>query len=272
MVDALILGIVQGIAEWLPISSSGHLVIFQQVFRLQGGITFDVFLHISSLLVILIYFRRDVFSVGKAFFRWEKGTDDFNLAVGVLAATAVTAVIGLALKKYDYLFENTVVVGAGLIWTAALLFLSDCPVAGWRDALRRVRLCGHEGPWPSTSTDTPLSWKKAVIVGALQGIALIPGISRSGSTIAGARLTGVNGNDAFRFSFLLAIPAIAGAVLMKIDEISRIDPMVLAVGFLVSFGLSFPALGLLKRMVLKNRLSWFAWYCLALSLVCFAVR
>ncbi len=184
MIDAFILGVIQGIAEWLPISSSGHLVLAQKFFSLEGGIAFNVFLHLSALIVIIIFFWRDILAVGRAFFRWDKDKYEFELAIFVILASLITAIVGLVLKSYENLLNNLNIVGFSFLVTSLLLFLSR------------------------KQTNKKLNLKKALFIGFMQGLALFPGISRSGSTIASAKIVGVNEKDAFRFSFLIAIPTI----------------------------------------------------------------
>lgn len=245
--DAFFLGVVQGIAEWLPISSSGHLVLLQKLFNLKGGITFDVFLHLSSLLVICIFFRKDLGRLAKSVFFFRRASDEFYLGVNILLATLVTAAIGLGLKTGESLLDNLAVVAGGFLFTSLLLFFS-------------VR-----------TGNRTIDWKKALVIGLFQGAALLPGVSRAGSTIAGARILGVPNEEAFRFSFLLAAPAIFGAIVMELKEITAADPRFLLVGFGTSLFLSFFSLALLKRVVLKNRLHWFGYYCFLLSLVTFLI-
>ncbi|HIE43355.1 MAG TPA: undecaprenyl-diphosphate phosphatase [Candidatus Omnitrophica bacterium] len=247
LTDAFILGIVQGIAEWLPISSSGHLVLAQHFFNLEGGISFDVFLHLSSLTVIVIFFRNDILHVAKALITSDTKSYEFKFAIYVVSASVVTVIVGLILKNWESLLTNLNVVGLSFLFTTVLLFLS-----------RR-------------ETYEKLDLKKAIFVGFMQGVALLPGVSRSGSTIAGAKIVGVNDKDAFRFSFLILLPAIVGAIILKFEKIALLPPRFLLVGFSTSLVLSFISLTLLKKVVLKNRLHYFGYYCLFLSILTFSL-
>jgi len=254
--DAAILGLVQGIAEWLPISSSGHLALLHRLFGLEGGFAFDVFLHVSSLLVICIFFRREIGKIlaalkppgtcitGKS---REKqcipDTPEAKKAFFILAATVVTGVIGIILNHYEEALTNLTVIGCGFLGTALFLFAARKKTSGM------------------------VTFRKALFVGAVQGIAVLPGLSRSGSTISAAKIAGVEAEEAFSFSFLLAVPAIAGAVILKFDEIRTIEWGPLAAGFVTATATSFLALWLLRKIVLRNRLHWFGWYCLVLSAV-----
>jgi undecaprenyl-diphosphatase len=248
LTDSFILGVIQGITEWLPISSSGHLVLAQEFFNIGGGIAFDVFLHISSLIVITIFFWKDIVIVGKAFFRWDREKYEFKLAIFVILASFVTAPIGLLLKHYENILNNLNILGFSFLVTSIFLFLSR------------------------KQTEQKLDFKKALFIGFMQGLALIPAISRSGSTIAGAKIAGVNEKDAFRFSFLIAIPAIIGATIIESSQIQNIDSGFLLTGFLTSLIISFPAIFLLKKAVMKNKLHYFGYYCLFLSILIFVLK
>ncbi len=248
LIDAFILGIIQGIAEWLPVSSSGHLVLAQQFFKLGGGISFDVFLHFSALIVVLIFFRDDILKIGKAFFTLDKESYEFKLAIYIVSASIVTAIFGFLLKSRKDLLNNLSVVGFSFLFTSILLFFSK------------------------RETHKKLNFKKAIFIGFMQGLALLPGVSRSGSTIAGAKIVGVNDKDAFRFSFLIVIPAILGAMIMELREIKLIQPEFLMVGFFTSLIISFFSITLLKKMVIKNRLHYFGYYCFFLSILTFCLK
>ena len=246
-IHALVLGIIQGIAEWLPISSSGHLVLVQKFFRFGGGITFDIFLHLSTLLVILIFFRKDIRLIGKALLSRDKKSSEFKIGIYVIFATVVTGFMGILLHTKEHLLMSLPVVGCCFLFTAILLFFS--------------KKSGNES----------LNWKKALIIGFFQGIALLPGVSRSGSTISIARILKINETDSFRFSFLLMIPATLGAVVLKLNDITKMNGISLLIGFAAAFCISFPSLLLLKKAVYKNRLYLFGFYCLLLSIITFAV-
>ena len=248
MIDVFILGIIQGIAEWLPISSSGHLVLAQKIFGLEGGLAFNVFLHLSAILVIFVFFWKDILTVGKAFFTWDTKNYEFKIALFVILASFVTAIVGLVLKNYESLMNNLNIVGFSFLITSIFLFLS-----------RR-------------QTNKKLNFRRVLFIGFIQGLALFPGISRSGSTIAGAKIVGVNEKDAFRFSFLLAIPTIIGAIILESSHIRNIKLDFLLTGFFTSLIISFPAILLLKKAVMKNKLHYFTYYCLFLSILTFCMN
>ena len=243
---AVILGIVQGIAEFLPISSSGHLVIADALLRQyvdasapQESTTMGIALHFGTLLSILVVYRRELVALLKD--RW--------LMLMIVVATIPVGVVGLSLKDYvDQAFGSPLLAGAALLVTAAFLMAGR--------ALQR--------------TDRELSTmstRMATIVGIFQAIAIVPGISRSGSTIAAGMACGLKREDAARFSFLIAIPAIGGAAVMELkdlvtgEETFHGSPWPLLLGTVISFVVGVAALRILIRLVVADRLHYFAAYC-----------
>ncbi len=248
MADAFILGVVQGIAEWLPISSSGHLVVFRELFGLEGSVSFDIFLHLASLVVIFIFFRRDIARVGRAFFSFDRKSYEFRIALYIIYATVVTGVAGILLKPCVESLATLETVRFTFLITSALLFLS-------------ARKSGGE-----------INAGKAFFVGLMQALALLPGVSRSGATISAAKIAGVKDEEAFRFSFLLAIPAIAGAVILGIKDFTSLPPQFLLAGFVTSLFFGLCALYILKKVFLSGRLYLFGFYTLALSIFLLLIK
>jgi len=242
---AFFLGIVQGIAEWLPISSSGHLVILRHFFHLPGNLSLDVFLHLASLLVIVIFFWKDIVSLWRAFCLQGVNTTEFHFVINIVLASFVTAAVALLLRPHEKLFSSLRVIGVCYLATAILLLFSR------RDGCRKI------------------DRKRALLIGLVQGLAVLPGLSRSGSTIATALIAGVNRQEAFRFSFLLAIPAIGGAALLEVRHLTGVPVSALFAGFFVSLLLGLLSLYLLKRIVVQKYLGWFGFYCLLMCILCF---
>lgn len=248
---AAILGAVQGLAEFLPISSSGHLALVAHLgMGVAAPASFDVFLHLATLLVVLYYFRRSILWYFK---------NDFKVLLYVVIASVPTGLIGLGLKKYFEALRNSpTLICLGLLVTACALSMAELR----RGASYQLR---------------DLGWFGAVVLGVCQALALTPGISRSGATISGAMICGVDRGEAFRFSFILSIPAVAGAVFLHILEAVRghgvsglfasvsIGPLIL--GFLVAAVTGYFALTLLERVVVKGRLVWFAAYCFVVAVM-----
>jgi undecaprenyl-diphosphatase len=251
ILEAVFLGVVQGIAEFLPVSSSGHIVIFSELAQRLTGRTIDpdsnlqmnVALHLGTLISILYVYRADLLQLRR----------QRDLCLAIVIATLPVVVVGLILHATlrDQL-DAPLVAGGGLLITALLLW------AGPRIAKR------HD-----TVSDITLG--KAFSIGLFQAIALVPGISRSGSTIAGGMMNGLGPERAASFSFLIAIPAIAGAVVLTVKgllegEGGANSPTALLIGMTVSCIVGVVALKWLIRLVSKGRLHRFAWYCAAVGL------
>jgi len=240
-VEAIISGIVQGITEFLPISSSGHLVILHHYFGFkEPQLLFDLFLHIGTLFAVVVYFWRDIIKLV---------TSQRKLLLLIVIGTIPTVLIGYYFKDtLEACFANIKFVGAMLLVTALFLFVAD-----W--AGRRKYVSTQMGG---------LTRLKAFIIGIVQGISIIPGISRSGSTISSAILLKVDKTQAIRFSFLLSIPAITGAVLLKFTSAAG-GPSVTAnmlIGALFAFIFGLGAIFLLIKCVVNSNLKFFGFYCL----------
>lgn len=256
----VLLGIVQGLTEFLPVSSSGHLVLAQSLLGLEApGIVLEVTVHVATATAVVVLFARDLTAMLSAVIRWparrpaRQAHEDAKwrgLAVSLLLATAVTAILGFSLEPiFRGAFERPVVAAAMLLVTGTILFLSS------RLKPRGRRL-------------TEVRPADAVVVGIAQGLAILPGLSRSGLTIVGALSRGMQGAAAARFSFLLSLPAIAGAALV---ELLRVDDLGGAAGslpigglllaFVGAFVSGLGAMALLIRLVGQGKLHRFAWYC-----------
>jgi len=192
VLQAIGFGVIQGIAEFLPISSSGHLRVVQDMFGVteQFGLAFDVFLHIATLLSVIVYFRKDLIHMGMSVVtRSEDREEDRHLLLLIVIATIPTGLIGLAGADW---FENvaTLYVGVAFLITSIMLAAAD------------------RFPGASKNKVMRLGWLQAVVIGIAQGLAIMPGISRSGATIAAGLGLGLTREQAARFSFLLSIPVI----------------------------------------------------------------
>lgn len=270
VLQGVFLGLLQGIAEFLPISSSGHLAVAQRLFSLDDvPLVFDVMLHLATLVAVVIFFWRKIRELLCVFGRWvcrrSKPEDSGGLSMiaALVLGTTVTGVFGLV---FCGLIPDMPVkaVCAGFVVTAGLLVLS-----GWLSR-RREQKNGAEAhdvrtesapPAPSAGVVRPV---QGLLVGLAQGLGVLPGISRSGSTIAGALLCGVDRNTAGEFSFLLSIPAILGAFVLEAKDLGRMEAAVgavpLAAGCAAAFVSGFFALSVLMRIIRKGRLEWFAAY------------
>jgi len=239
--QAIILGIVQGITEWLPVSSSGHLVIVQQLFGLKVPVFFDVLLHLGTLGVILVFFWKDIIELIKVIIHRDFKSEYGRLFIFILLGSIPTAIIGLVFHELLVsFFSNLLVVGVALIATGTLLFFCE----------RR------EGK-------KELTIRESLLIGLAQGLAIIPGISRSGSTIGLGLLSGIDRDKLIRFSFLLSVPAVLGASLFESRNIvfSQIEWLPFLSGMIVSGIVGYFSLKFLIKFIKERRLKVFSWYC-----------
>jgi len=264
VVEGILLGLLQGVAEFLPISSSGHLALAQELFDLDDvPLLFDIMLHLATLGAVLLFFRRKIWSLLKVAGRWlarhslPEDKADMRTIVALLLGTAVTGVFGIVLSDLvDDYSEKLICVGFFI--TAGLLIFSDAV-----EERRRKKLL-ESGSDGLVTTRTGVRPLQGLGIGLAQGIGVLPGISRSGSTIAGALLCGVDREQAGEFSFLLSIPAILGAFVLELDDLDTIGDSVgvapVVAGCVAAFVAGIFALSVLMKIVRKGKLEWFALY------------
>ncbi|MCB2211870.1 undecaprenyl-diphosphatase UppP [bacterium] len=248
--QALLLGLVQGLTEFLPISSSGHLVLVNHLLGISDdSIVFEIAVHLGTLVAVLIYFRRDLADIIGGFFRGGRG-----MRVGwmLIIAMVPTAIIGFGFKDFfESMFDAPKYASAGLLFTSLILFLSERVRQGTR-GLTGIRVID------------------ALLIGTLQGLAIMPGVSRSGSTIAAGLFAGLDRDTAARFSFLLAIPAILGAAVLHAKDFVAlpIDMMVPSVaGFLVAMFSGYIAIEVLMRIIRRRKLYVFVIYTAVVGII-----
>lgn len=265
ILSAIILGAVQGISEFLPISSSGHLVLVPALLGIETGLAFDTILHIGTLVAIFTFFWKDIINMIKGFILsiidLTEGVDIFKrelhrvpekrFAWLIIVGTIPTGIMGILLKDaIETIFRGTLFVGIFLLVTAAVLYYSERHSSG-------------------QITQKDMSFKQALIVGICQGLAVFPGISRSGSTIASGLCLGLNREYAARYSFLLSIPAVIGAGLIQIKDIATLDASasVLLAGFISSVIFGYLSIKLLMKMIKGWSLDIFAYYCTIIGII-----
>ncbi|GAA4308441.1 undecaprenyl-diphosphate phosphatase [Pontixanthobacter gangjinensis] len=253
VLDAVILGIIQGLTEFLPVSSSGHLELGKAILGNtsvpEESLLFTVVLHFATALSTLVVFRKDVFEIigGLLSFKWNEETQ-FSLKIIVSMIPAV--VVGLLFEEQlEALFGgNILFVGFMLLITALLLWLAD----------------------KAKDTGKKVSYLNAFVIGVSQAIAMLPGISRSGATISTSVLLGNDKTKAARFSFLMVVPLIFGKIAKDIlsGELmeSSADFSILAIGFVAAFIAGLAACTWMIALVKKSKLSWFAIYCFVVGL------
>ncbi len=255
---AILLGILQGFTEFLPVSSSGHLVLAQHFLHLDtaANLTFDIMVHFGSLLAVIIYFWKDIYYLIISLFHWSgsssKHSSNHWFLLYLLVATIITGIIGFAFKDFfEKQFGNPYVVSCMLIITGIIIFLSDLVPS----SQRRIEQMG---------------FFRSLLIGFGQAIAIIPGISRSGTTIAVSLFSGIRREDAARFSFLLSIPAILGASLSDYKNILNLDPSLIGSyigGVIAAFISGYIVIAFLLEIIRKKRLRYFSFYCWAIAIV-----
>jgi undecaprenyl-diphosphatase len=259
--QAVILGLVQGFTEFLPVSSSGHLVLAQQLFGLKGDLlTFDIFVHFGTLLAVLVVFYRSIISIILGCFAGLKSlfleklspshiyrsSADVRMATALVIGTVPAGIIGIVFKdQIEALFSTIIPVLAALFVTGTVLLLTFLVKKG----------------------DNHMGFRRGLIVGIAQAIAIIPGISRSGSTISTALFLKVDRQEAGEFSFLLSLPAIGGATVLALKDFAsattQIPLFTIILGTAASFISGLFSLVLLMSIVRKGKIGYFGLYCLA---------
>lgn len=253
--QALLLGLIQGLTEFLPVSSSGHLAIGRELLGVEASedLVFEVTVHAATVLSTIIVFRKQIGRLLSDLFKfeWNDGTDYIlKLCVSMIPVF----IVGMFFKdKVESLFSSLLVVGIALLVTALLLFLSD-----------------HCSRKPSSPSRNGVSWSQSFIVGLSQAVACIPGLSRSGTTIATGLLLGMERKTVSQFSFLMVLVPILGEAFLNVvgGELasSSTGLLPLLVGFLAAFLSGLFACRVMIALVNKARLSWFALYCAVVGL------
>lgn len=243
---AILLGAVQGLTEFLPVSSSGHLVLFEKLFGInpQNFLLFDIVLHIGTLFAVVIVYRKTIWDIVKNPF-CEDGQK-------LLFATLPTIIIAIAFKDF---FKQSF--GGNLLWlgfliTAIFMFLTNY-------------VCKNNYQY------RPLTRKNAIVMGVFQGFAILPGISRSGSTISSGLVQGVRRDQCSKFSFLMSIPAILGGLVFELFDpaiaTQKVEFLPLLLGFLTSALFGYVAIKLMLKVIKKAKFAWFGIYLTLLSIV-----
>lgn len=247
---AVILGMVQGLGEFLPISSSGHLVIvgdlldrtYQTTTSDSEKLLMNVTLHVGTLFAILIVYRDAI---------WKLRIQP-NVCVLLVVASIPAGIVGFAFRDFfETVFATPLVAGVGLYFTAGILYV------------------GHRLERGEINYER-LTWRQSLLIGLCQAGALIPGVSRSGSTISGGLICGLDRESAAAFSFLMAIPVIGGAALLEglsilSGEMQVESPMALLTGGVTAFGVGLFSLRWLVSIIARGRLHWFAFYCVTVG-------
>ena len=257
IIDAIILGIIQGLTEFLPVSSSGHLELGKAILGAQAlpeeSLLFTVVLHFATALSTLLVFRKDVAEIFKGLFQF-KWNEETEFSLKIVISMIPAALIGFFLEDFlEVFFDGAIViVGIMLIITAILLYLADL----------------------AKTTEKGVSFRGAFIIGVAQAVAILPGISRSGATISAAVLLGVDKTKSARFSFLMVVPLILGKMAKDLlsGEVNFVGDQAVAMGagFLAAFVAGLAACTWMIKLVRQSKLSYFAIYCLIVGLIAIA--
>ena len=255
-IQAIILGFIQGVTEWLPISSTGHLRIAEQFLGLTVPLLFDVTLHVGTLMIILLFFRKDIKIILGALVKGDFKSENGTLIPLIIVGTAPTALIGFVFSNAIETYFGSFLPMAGAFITAGVvLYFSKI---------------GNE-------RKENITYVEALAIGTAQGVALIPGISRSGVTIAIALLLGIRRAKAFKFSFLLSVPAVLGALGLTLYEqhetltLAGVGLAEILVGIVISLVVSYFALKLLWKALAGKKFYLFAFYCWLLGILLLAL-
>ncbi|KYG73301.1 undecaprenyl-diphosphatase UppP [Roseivirga spongicola] len=252
--EALILGLVQGLTEFLPVSSSGHLEITKAIFGdnslPEESLLMTVVLHAATALSTIVIFRKDIAEILRGLLQF-KNNEEFRFSLKIIISMIPAAVVGVLFEEEieQFFGGNLLLVGSMLILTAGLLFLAD----------------------KAKSTLNPVSYKNAFVIGVAQAVAILPGISRSGATISTSVLLGVDRQKAARFSFLMVVPLILGK--MAKDILSgdlaetQTETSLLIVGFIAAFVAGLIACQWMIALVKKSQLKYFSFYCLIVGII-----
>jgi len=256
IVEALILGFVQGLTEFLPVSSSGHLEIAKELLGIseqEQNLLMTIVLHAATALSTIVIFRKDITQIFAGLFQF-KWNEEAKFSVKIIISMIPAAIVGLFFEEeIEALFGGQILlVGSMLLLTGLLLFLAD----------------------KAKKTDKKVSMFNAVLIGISQAIAILPGISRSGATISTSVLLGVDREKAARFSFLMVVPLILGKMTKDVlsgdlsAQTSNILPLVF--GFIAAFITGLVACKWMIRLVKKSQLKYFAYYCFAVGIISIA--
>lgn len=249
ILEAIILGIIQGLTEFLPVSSSGHLALGHIIFGLEEeGLLFTIAIHVATLIPVMIVFRKDIWTLIKQPFQ--------KMTFLLIIATIPAALVGFLLRNVvETAFSSLQALAVGFIITGLVMTLSD--------KLRK-----------NTKKSEDITYLDAALIGTAQAAALLPGISRSGSTISASLARGITRESAAKFSFLMSIPAILGGAALEIITliqsgagVSDISPIPLASGFLAAAFSGYLAVNFMLAAIKKAKLRYFAYYVLTLSAV-----
>ena len=273
------MGLVQGLTEFLPVSSSGHLIRGKELLGIESAddLVFEVLVHAATVLSTIVVFRKQLWNLIRGVFRFRYN-DETDYVLKICVSMIPVFVVGVFFKDFvEGLFQSILVVGVALMCTAVLLFLSDLASGSLFGKSRRVA-ASESGPVRASLSErrgyrNGISYWQAFVVGLGQALAVVPGLSRSGTTISTGLLCGVRRDVMAQFSFLMVMIPILGESFLQLVggemTASSVAPLSLVLGFLAAFLSGLFACRVMIALVKRARLSWFAIYCAAVAILIF---
>jgi undecaprenyl-diphosphatase len=242
----LILGMIQGVTEFLPVSSSGHLVLIQTLFGLKEMLFYDVLLHFATLLAVILFFYKDIIGYFKS----------LKIIFYIVLLTLPTGIIGVVIKKYlSFVYDNVLISGICLIITGLWLWIAETIYT--KNVGQKIKIYN-------------IGILKALLIGVVQGMSVLPGISRSGSTLGSALIMNIDKFQAVKFIFISSIPAILGATFLELKEVmggTVIFQPVYIYGMITAFIFAILSLKFFIKIVSKQKLKCFSYYCWTVGLI-----
>ena len=278
VLQGFLLGLLQGIAEFLPISSSGHLALAQHLFGLTDlPLLFDVILHLATLLAVILFFWKKIWELLKVFGRWiarrpapAETSDNLlcktekagrNTIIAIIITTAITGILGIVSSKLIPELPITFTCGGFIVTACLLIFSHFYEKKNLNSVKNQENQKKQEG----------ISIPQAILIGIMQGIGTLQGISRSGSTVTGALFGKVDRKIAGDYSFIVSIPAILGAFILELKDLDKLTGSIgllpLIVGFITAFAVGYGALWLFMGIFKKGKLHWFSLYLIPLGIL-----
>jgi undecaprenyl-diphosphatase len=259
VIKSIILGIIQGLTEFIPVSSSGHLTILKHFFHIDDlNTSFDILLHLGTVISVIYFFRKKIFELIKSLIKYndDKLKSERQYFLHLVIVSLITGSLGFLMqKKIETIFSNVILVAIMFTITGIVVIFSD-----------KIK---HK----ETNTNM-LDIKKTIFIGLGQTISIIPGLSRSGFTIFSSLIVGLEREKAATFSFLVSIPVILGANILKINELLKLslnDWLIYSVGFIFSLLTGYLVIRYLMNLIIKAKLFIFGIYCIILSFVSFSL-
>lgn len=242
--EIVLLSFVQGVTEWFPISSTAHLVIAQELFKINVSIAFDIILHVGTLIGVILFLKKDLQSILRAVFKLEFSRREGKMFIYVILGTIPIGLAGFFLKSvFESMFKSLFVTGIAMLLNGFILYSTR-----------------HAKPVKE------LDAFDSFLIGVSQAVAITPGISRTGITVSTALLRGVKNDEAYRFSLLLSIPSVIGGSLVKLQDVSfKQESSMIILGIILTAVVGYFAMRAVREYVVKQSLHKFAYYCLAVG-------